>query len=77
MKKEKTRVKFIKFKEGDVIALFPDEIADTKGNIMSYQHIGQHGGASKDLLHYKRATFIQYKDLAKELENIGYNIVII
>lgn len=68
----KTQVKFKIFK-GDVIALFPQE---KNGDfIMSYQHIGQHGDASKSLLHCKNATPEQYKELKHELENrVGYDL---
>lgn len=48
---EPVRVMYRRFPEGDVIALFPDTDAD--GNLMhcmSYQHIGQHGAAHKDLI---------------------------
>lgn len=70
-----TRVVFKKFPEddgGDVIALFPDEDADQQGNIMSYQHVGQHGAASPELIEeLEDATPEEYAPLKKELENLG------
>lgn len=62
-------------KGGEVIALFPYEIADKSGNITSYMHVGQHGAASPlifgDTL---PATHDEYKALQKELESIGYEL---
>ena len=61
--------------EGDVLALFPYEKWDDNGNIASYQHVGQHGGASPALLHeLPPATPEQYKDLYNELLSIGYSL---
>jgi hypothetical protein len=76
--KEKTTVIFRKFKGGEIIALFPEIQADmSKGNCQSYQHIGQHGAASYDLVsNTKLATANEYGDLKKELEDIGYNLEI-
>lgn len=72
----KTRVKFV-FLEDTLIALFPDEVADTKGNISSYQHVGQHGAASPGLLNNVKANALDYDQLATELESIGYNLEVI
>ena len=71
MKQNKTRVMFKDFK-GDVIALFPDEVADPHGNIMSYMHIGQHGAASPALKHLRNAK--DYSALKRELVSIGYEL---
>jgi len=61
--------------EGDIIALFPNDIFDSKGNITSYMHIGQHGGASPELINkLPKAMPSEYKELAKELKAIGYKI---
>jgi len=63
------------FPESDVIALFPNEIVDSAGNINSYQRIGQHGAASPLLIkELKRATPKQYAALKRELIKIGYNV---
>lgn len=69
----KTKVIFKKFDSNEVIALFPDEIADPKGNISSYMRIGQHGASSPELIKdLKNATPKEYFSLKRELESIGY-----
>lgn len=76
----KTRVHFRIFPEGDVIALFPDEPASccNDGNIMGYQHVGQHGATSKELITYLQpATPEQYASLLNELTRIGYDLEIL
>ena len=72
---ETTRVKFVIFQK-EIIALFPDNVTG-KNLIDSYQHIGQHGSASKSLLRCKRATKEQYESLYQELVEIGYNLKVI
>lgn len=72
-----TAVHFRKFPEGDVIALFP-ELPATPPYITSYQHIGQHGDASKDLLvDLEHATASEAASLLKELVSIGYDNLIV
>lgn len=72
----KARVVFRKFPKGDIIALFPEMEESTK-TIQSYQHIGQHSTAHKDLLtDLELATPKEYAPLKKELESIGYEPVI-
>lgn len=72
-KESKTRVIFRVFSNGEVIALFP-HIDEGNGYIMSYMHIGQHGGASPLIVNdTKPATPEQYKELFEELQGIGYN----
>ena len=65
-------VTFRKFTDGDVIALFPKLFTgqDNQGNqfILSYMHIGQHGGASDDLINdLSPATADEYIDLKAEI----------
>lgn len=77
MDKEKTIVIFRKFKKrGDIIALFPYEMFDTHGHCMSYQHIGQHGGADYEgcISMSRAACTWEYANLKIELERIGYNL---
>lgn len=80
MKKDSyiTDVVFRKFKDGEIMALFPYEI-ETGRFVLSYQHIGQHSGADYNhfILGTEPATPEQYADLKKELENIGYNLRVI
>jgi alkylated DNA nucleotide flippase Atl1 len=66
------KVVFRKFKEGDVIALFCNSAKDCRhGNVMSYQHVGQHGEASRQLgRNLKLATPEEYAPLLRELRAI-------
>ena len=70
-----TKVIFRKFKNGEVIALFPQEPADCIGWLcMSYMHTGQHATATPDLMYNtKPAMPWEYSELYKELKSIGYN----
>jgi len=63
----------------NVFAYFPDEDwGRAKEDRMSYAHIGQHSGCGKKYAEScKIATPEQYKDLAAELESIGYNLQIL
>lgn len=74
-----TKVIFRKFKNGEVIALFPEEIADNNPfNCLSYMHIGQHGAASQDIVYdTKPCKENEYSELKKELEGIGYEFEVI
>jgi len=71
---------FRKYKDGgDILALFPYEDYTATGSMcMSYQHVGQHGGANYahclDIT--VNASPEEYEPLRKELEGIGYNLVI-
>lgn len=62
--------------QSNVIALFPDVVADMQGNVQSYMHVGQHGAADlKGLLKDTRAAMPnEYKPLAQELRGIGYKL---
>ena len=73
------KVVFRKFKDDAIIALFPDEIADTTGGIMSYMRVGQHGAASPDLIEeLAYATPNEYEALLSELSNhVGYTDLIV
>ena len=71
----KTKVVFRRFQDGDIIALFPEEAADYRGNCKSYMHVGQHGAADYDGLIRitKQATPEEYASLVKELTNAPYH----
>ena len=75
----KTKVIFRKFKDGDIIALFPEIVGDySPASCLSYMHIGQHGAADSSLVsNTKLATEEEYKDLFKELSSIGYDLKVI
>jgi hypothetical protein len=71
------KVVFRKFREGDIIALFPRIPADINGNMCeSYQHIGQHGAADLHGVIDNTVYAIpkEYTALAKELRSIGYHL---
>ena len=73
----KTRVIFRKFPEGDVIALFPEEKADSQYHCNSYQQIGQHSPASAALCYQlEKATHQEFAPLKAELERLGYNLTV-
>ena len=70
----------LKWEHGDnIMALFPYEIENHNGDVMSYMHIGQHGSANYNhcIDSTIPATPDEYKDLLKELETIGYNLKIV
>ena len=74
-----TKVIFRKYKDGDILALFPQVPADDLGVLCSsYQHIGQHGGADYTLCisKTKPATPEEYAKLKAELENSGYCLIV-
>ena len=63
----------------DILAVFPYEVADYKGSVMAYVHIGQHTSADYNyvLQKTKPAKEIEYSDLYRELTSIGYNLNVI
>ncbi|MCC6447278.1 MAG: hypothetical protein IT215_01155 [Chitinophagaceae bacterium] len=66
--------------KGTVYALIPHECSDFKGNVSSYQHVGQHSGANYQhcIQTSRPATEAEYADLKAEMENgHGYNIKVI
>lgn len=71
-----TKVIFRKFKENnEIIALFPNEIANEYGECWSYMHIGQHSPAIYNAVVgcTKLATEDEYAELLEELKYIGYD----
>lgn len=72
----KTHVQFRKLK-GEIIAVFPYEI-QSRTNVLSYAHIGQHSEAAWNINSFTRPALpSEYSDLKTELENIGYNLEVI
>ncbi len=65
-------------KGGEVIALFPFQPSDNSGFFCdSYQHVGQHGGATPDLMRgnaTRPATPNEVRELSAELRRIGYTL---
>lgn len=60
--------------EEEIVAVFPNDIADNKGNVTVYAHIGQHSAGDLDyMLSLPEANPEEYSDLLQELNNIGYD----
>ena len=78
MSEDQTKVVFRTFKkDGDVIALFPNE--QWQGSMCSsYMHVGQHGGADySGLIDITRpSTEEEIAPLKKELEDRGYELLV-
>lgn len=74
----KTDVIFRKYRNGEIIALFPYEM-EGQFCCMSYMHIGQHSGAiySHCVKQTKPATSEEYRPLMSELISIGYELRVI
>lgn len=70
-----TKVVFRKWKNDDIIALFPNAPWSRSGcAITSYMHVGQHGAADYAgvIADTSPAQENEYKDLLNELKAIGY-----
>lgn len=69
-----TKVVFRKWKNGDIIALFPDDVDPHDGTVTSYMHIEQHGATDYAgvIADTSLAQEDEYKDLLNELKAIGY-----
>jgi hypothetical protein len=74
-----TDVIFRKFKDNQIIAIFPHDVSDRQGNVNSYMHVGQHSSADYVgvLTQTKPATDTECKLLKTELEGLGYNLNVI
>lgn len=71
-----TEVQFRKLK-GEIIAVFPYSIW-SYDDVTSYQHIGQHGGASWNINTFTTpAKEPEYINLLLELGGLGYNVKVI
>ena len=66
-------------KLGGIIALFPEIPATVEAwDCMSYEHVGQHGAATPNLVDCTvPATEEEYAPLKRELESIGYDLAIV
>ena len=77
------KVIFRKFKDGQIIALFPEIFDSYKYNhgvlCSSYMHVGQHSGADYDTVcsNTKLAKPEEYADLKRELESLGYSLEVV
>lgn len=71
-----TKVVFRKWrKEGDIIALFPEQTDPKKLTVGSYMHVGQHSDADYNAIISETvpASETEYADLLSELKRIGYD----
>jgi hypothetical protein len=72
-------VLFRRFRDGDVIALFPYLPAEglSAWPCQSYMRIGQHGAADPRIVHDTRpARWREYAGLKAELERLGYRLAV-
>jgi hypothetical protein len=70
-------VVFRKWKNGNVIALFPELPADIFGDFCdAYETVGQHGGADYHgvIQQTEPCSLVDATDLASELKTIGYEL---
>ena len=68
------RVIFRKWRNGDIIALLPDNEANP-GMVDMYEHVGQHGEGSPAIIGItKLASPDEYNELLNELRGIGYEL---
>ena len=68
-----TKVIFRKFRDGQIIALFPE--FKEKNGVLSYMAIGQHSEAGYNVIRAsKPASPKEYSSLLNELQYIGYNV---
>lgn len=74
----KTQVIFRLWRKS-VIALFPYEIADRKGDCLSYMRTGQHSAANYEAIitQSRPAIPAEYISLEIELESLGYRLELI
>jgi len=65
--------------KGTVFALLPHECCDIKGSVTTYQHVGQHSSADYQhcIKNSRIATELEYADLKKEMEDLGYDLKVI
>lgn len=70
-----TKAIFRKYRDGQIIALFPDETWNRHDrSITSYMHIGQHGAAdyAAVIADTCPANEDEYREVLQELVSIGY-----
>ncbi len=74
---ERIQVVLRAWENGDIIALFPYVLHDSQHHCLSYERIGQHGGANYDsvVCRTKPVNFTDQKAqvMLSELRRIGYD----
>jgi len=65
--------------KGTIFAVFPHEVDNYRGDIMTYQHVGQHSSGDYQvcLQQSKPATVEESADLKREMEGLGYDLNIV
>lgn len=65
--------------KGTIFAVMPHHVDTLKGDVTTYQHVGQHstGDYNVCLQQSRPATEIEYADLKAEMESLGYNIKVV
>jgi hypothetical protein len=72
------KVLFRKWKDTGEIIAFLTGYECRPDNIMSYEHVGQHGEASRDLiLELLPASPDEYQALLDELKSLGYELEVV
>ncbi len=77
---EPTKVIFRKFKDKEIIALFPEIEAGERGyNCLSYMTVGQHSPADPSIVHNTTLAIPEeYQELYTELEEmVGYKLQVV
>lgn len=73
MQTEFARVVFRKFRDGEIVAVFPDWLGTRSGDLTSYVHNGQHGACDPGISGWTlKPTPEEYAPLLAELGRIGY-----
>lgn len=65
---------FREYPNGEIVALFPEEIMDRRGNCVAYTHVGQHYAAHPHLVCLATIPAKDYSELYQELLEVGYTM---
>lgn len=73
------RVDTTKDFKGTIFAVLPHNVDTLGGDVITYQHIGQHstGDYNVCLQTSRPATEAEYTELKTEMETLGYNIKVV
>jgi len=73
------RVDTTKDFKGTIFAVLPHEVSNFKGDVTTYQHVGQHSSGDYNvcLEQSRPANELESADLKAEMESLGYNIKVV
>jgi hypothetical protein len=74
------KMKNNQYGKGGIIALFPYQVENNKGHVLSYEHQGQHSSANYNHIvqNSRLATPEEYQNLKRELTNdVGYKLLVV